>query len=727
MAGCSTGSGVILGVAVRTRAPLNVHILFHPASTEARSLATTLAEDWMGKPGLQGLRVPVFLGREDGTDLPSPVDPDLADHTLVVVLVDSLMTNRVTGQGAAWAEFVRDLCAAHPPGGQHHALPVALDGSAFEFDPDLDARHFLALNRVADPERRQARLSFTMAVRALHLLEGSLQEMAPSKAPIMLFVSHAKKDLDVDWQDPVRWTQDALKELPVREWFDAREIREGESFEVEIRSGVDRADAMLVFLTDAWASRPWCRTEALIAKEVGTPIVVVDALADGEPRSFPYGGNTRLLRWRPPLRPPEKPKALLDWQRRSRTEGERMIAAGVREALRCVHAKCRLEGLAEPGDVVLDVAPEAARTCWEPPGATFLYPDPPLGREEQKLLSRIWPKTRFETPMMRLAQRRPGGASDQGLGLAVSVSESPNLAKHGLTAAHQRLLTDEIHLYLMLAGLQIVYGGKLEPEKLDDPDNFTLRLFQLARGYSGLAADAGATLAPVRNVAPWPLWTLYDHKVGTVFGRLAELEKVPCPDLGVTKEDLGTLPNGFVPPNGPLQVYAWARALTHMRERVTASTVARLCVGGRIEGYKGRLPGLVEEPLLSLRARKPLFLVGALGGCTELVIDLLEQRPRIEMTEAQAAANVQWHNEIRQLYERYGGEPANRDEVAEELMTYGRNGPAAALFNGLDDEENRELFATSDPHRIATLVLTGLERLGHTNGLSSPPIGSDAH
>ncbi|HEY4597337.1 MAG TPA: hypothetical protein VIJ02_13135, partial [Thermoanaerobaculia bacterium] len=315
-------------------------------------------------------------------------------------------------------------------------------------------------------------------------------------------------------------------------------------------------------------------------------------------------------------------------------------------------------------------------------------------------------------PMTRLARRRPAKGPGQALSLAVSVSESPDLARHGLTAAHQRLLTDEVHLYLMVAGLQIVYGGKLEPEKLDDPDNFTLRLFQLARGYSELAKDAGATLAPVRNVAPWPLWKLYDHNVAKVFGRLAQLERAPCPDLGLSEQELGAEPNGFVPPKSAPQVYAWARALTHMREQVTASTAARLCVGGRIERYQGRLPGLLEEPLLSLRARKPLFLVGALGGCTELVIDLLEQRARCEMTEAVAAANVPWHGEIRQLYERHGGEPPDREKVAGEIMTYGRNGPAAALHNGLDDEENRELFATPDPHRIAGLVLTGLERLG---------------
>jgi hypothetical protein len=148
-----------------------------------------------------------------------------------------------------------------------------------------------------------------------------------------------------------------------------------------------------------------------------------------------------------------------------------------------------------------------------------------------------------------------------------------------------------------------------------------------------------------------------------------------------------------------------------MRERVTESTAARLCIGGRILGYKGRYAGLVEEPLLSLRARKPLYLVGALGGCTDLVIDLLEQRPRPEMTEDFAAANVPGYAELRELYAGHGGQPPDFGALAEELRKLGADGPGEALANGLDNAENRELFTATDPHTIATLVLTGLERL----------------
>ncbi|MGH8564905.1 MAG: hypothetical protein ACREXW_12810 [Gammaproteobacteria bacterium] len=42
-----------------------------------------------------------------------------------------------------------------------------------------------------------------------------------------------------------------------------------------------------------------------------------------------------------------------------------------------------------------------------------------------------------------------------------------------------------------------------------------------------------------------------------------------------------------------------------------------------------------------------------------------------------------------------------------DIAVYGLMGLAAALNNGLDEAENRELIHCTDPQRIAALVLTG--------------------
>jgi hypothetical protein len=694
--------------------PLHIQLLFAVSSVEARAIANAIVKDWMSPPGVSGLRVPVFLTPEDGSGAPpAAVQLDDAEHTVVAVLVDADMVRRVGGHGAAWAKLVSGLVTAHPAGGRHHILLVALTGSAFDFDDSLEKRHFLPLDKETDTDRKRARVEFALAVRGLRLLRNAPAEKDEQQAPVTLFASHAKRDLDPDLTDPVRRTQDALRELPVREWFDAREIREGADFETEIRAGIERADAMLVFLTDAWATRPACRMEALAAKELATPVVVVDALDEGEIRRFPYGGNLRALRWRAPLRAPVEdatnPGGRKAWEAATKTEAERVIVAGIREALGRTHVRRRLEGLKQPGDIVLDVAPEAAWLAWQPADATFLYPDPPLGAEEQKLLELVRPGATFETPMKRFVRRRAGKSALLG----VSISETSELARAGLTETHELLITDEVHLYLLLSGLRIAYGGKLEPEKLDDPKNFTLRLFSLVRSYRDLARSAGAQgLQPILNTAPWPLWKQYDNRVSDVFGRIAELDPIECPPLPLTEDELSPQPNGFVPPVSAAQRYAWCRALTHMRDQVTQKAAARLSSGGKIEGYLGRMAGVLEESLLSLRAERPLFLAGGLGGCTELVIDLIEGRPRAEMTTAVASARVKEYEALAGLYTKHAGEFPTREALVAEFGAFGVRGPGAALRNGLDDAENRELFRSRDPIRIAELVLTGLERLG---------------
>lgn len=52
---------------------------------------------------------------------------------------------------------------------------------------------------------------------------------------------------------------------------------------------------------------------------------------------------------------------------------------------------------------------------------------------------------------------------------------------------------------------------------------------------------------------------------------------------------------------------------------------ARVVIGGRVEGYKGAMPGIAEEVLLSLKAGKPIFLVGGFGGCTRDLAETLGQ------------------------------------------------------------------------------------------------------
>jgi len=51
-----------------------------------------------------------------------------------------------------------------------------------------------------------------------------------------------------------------------------------------------------------------------------------------------------------------------------------------------------------------------------------------------------------------------------------------------------------------------------------------------------------------------------------------------------------------------------------MREQMADETDARVFLGGRIRGYSGGMPGLLEEMLLALDRKQPIFLIGGMGG-----------------------------------------------------------------------------------------------------------------
>jgi hypothetical protein len=66
-----------------------------------------------------------------------------------------------------------------------------------------------------------------------------------------------------------------------------------------------------------------------------------------------------------------------------------------------------------------------------------------------------------------------------------------------------------------------------------------------------------------------------------------------------------------------------ADALTAMRDRMAADCDARVLIAGRIHGGAGWLPGIAEEVLTTVRAGKPLLLLGRFGGCSKLLADWL--------------------------------------------------------------------------------------------------------
>ena len=263
-------------------------------------------------------------------------------------------------------------------------------------------------------------------------------------------------------------------------------------------------------------------------------------------------------------------------------------------------------------------------------------------------------------------------AVHQPMTVAISTSDSPDMAALGLGEGHLKEATAELAIQLLAAGKNLAYGGDLRAH------GFTQLLFQLVLRYTS-TADLQSTVRVTNHLA-WPV------HIRTPVDRIEALaaELRGAAELVLLQRD-GT-PMALNARRG-LRTYEptadeWLAGLTAMREFQRSSTDARVLLGGQVADYRGRMPGVAEEALVSLRASQPLFLIGGFGGCARDVAETLG------LVKPWARSRTGWPG--RQKFERWTGQNLN---------------------NGLSPEENEALARTPFIGQAVTLVLRGVHRL----------------
>lgn len=254
--------------------------------------------------------------------------------------------------------------------------------------------------------------------------------------------------------------------------------------------------------------------------------------------------------------------------------------------------------------------------------------------------------------------------------IAVSVSESSDLQRLGLSALHLQLTIAELSRAIVIAGGIVVYGGAIQ-------QGFTNIVLEETERY-GNAAGAFEHVVPYSEHATRNLkdLRLYADSLGvksTV--QLLDVDGVPRSVRDARTAD-----------DDPGKVDA-ATSLSAMRTHTTDIASARVVVGGKVSGFAGAMPGVAEEAAVTLRADKPLYVAGGFGGAATL-----------------AGAIV-----TPDLYRWLpSGMPAGLSPEVGRLVKSALTFPLGA--DGLTDEERALLAATHRPSDIATLVVLGLSR-----------------
>jgi len=265
--------------------------------------------------------------------------------------------------------------------------------------------------------------------------------------------------------------------------------------------------------------------------------------------------------------------------------------------------------------------------------------------------------------------------------VAISMSESPDMPILGLSDQHLRDAMAEIARHLLALGARLVYGGDLRTQ------GFTELLFELVARHRR-DADEGDERASVLSYLAWPVHiqkpaSELEQYAADLAGSAA-LVLLALDGRRLTPRERVTMPQAQ-----PTEA-EWEQGLTVMRAVVRAETHARIVLGGRVDHYKGAMPGIAEEALQSLEAKQPLFLMGGFGGCARDVAETLG------LIVPWGASRPTWPR--RPAFEAYSGGDLN---------------------NGLTAGENATLAQTLHVDQAITLILRGLLSLDQLNSQPS--------
>ncbi|MER9950379.1 hypothetical protein [Mesorhizobium sp. M0047] len=253
--------------------------------------------------------------------------------------------------------------------------------------------------------------------------------------------------------------------------------------------------------------------------------------------------------------------------------------------------------------------------------------------------------------------------------IAVSTSDSPDMAALGLQGEHLRDAMTEIARHTLALGASLVYGGDLRV------GGFSKLLFELAARHGRDTRKRGRHA--VTNYLAWPVHI--HQQAEQLVQASAELEgAAELRLLDLDGNAMGMNERRKLQPQQPSEPQ-WARGLATMRHRMIAETHARIILGGRVDKFRGNMPGIAEEALYSLEAKQPLYVMGGFGGCARDVAE--------EIGVLKKGVPRPWHGR-------------NRFRAFKKTD----------LNNGLSADENLVLASTPHVDQAIILILRGLTR-----------------
>lgn len=630
------------------------------------------------KPFSRGLNIPIFyFSSQNASEVPSESPHTLAKHNIIFVFTSVNTTGREN-----WREYVEAL----PISPSTNVVPIAIDKNGLGHKGALDSLNCIrAYDWPTDNKDIHAIVSLAHEIYRYGCLSVNPGDTGKSSS-ITIFLSHAKAG------DTGRLHSEEIKKFidntNMNRFFDSTEISPGFPFDREIERSVLKS-TLVAIESDAYSSRYWCQREILCAKKLNRPILVVNSLNDYEDRIFPAASNVPCVHVSPDS--PISQRDIL-----------RILSAAILESVRHCHSMHCLTYYQETGwigtDCELSARPpeirQALKVVKSGSQKKICYPEPPIYSDEADWHEHL--DIEAFTPLWNVSEK--DCFAKERIGISISDVHGDGFSSNHIHPDHLIRLAQDLARHLLARSATLIYGGDLRP------DGFTEFILDEA---AILKERIGGDLPKIENHLAWPLY-VSGPEIVSWRARYSQVMKT-VEHMIPSDVTAGIASDVFLPPNTPNNSYIWSRCLTEMREQSMASSTIRICAGGRLFGYKGKMPGVLEEIVLAVNLGKPLFLLGAFGGVVGNVCYVLLNKdvPEVLTEECQIHHNA-GYSDVQALAKAHENECDYRT-VAETIQKVNVSDLASRC--GLSEDEYVRVMGTPFIDECLHLIMKGLKNV----------------
>ena len=662
--------------------PLATHFVWHPddnIDSVIMSFRRYLTRD-IERPFSRELNIPTFLySSQKPKQAPFNKPNKLAEKDVIFLFLSSN-----TLMIPAWKEYIDSL----PNLDGYYIVPVAVEreGMGHTTSGRLEKLNCLRLFDWSDEFKTEYAILYLSHELYRFGLKTVDEKNLGVDSSIRLFLSHAKKgDTGLKHAEAIK---QFLDNSNMQRFFDTNEISPGFKFDKEIEEHV-KISTVIAIESDAYSSRYWCQREILSAKRERRPIILVNSLEEYEDRVFPATSNIPCVHI---TAEPLKEKDIL-----------RILIAALLETVRFEHAHKLLkyyqkqewidqnaEIFARPPEIqqIVDILKRKDKAK---DSLIICYPEPPLYKEETE-----WSDYFNITVSTPLWSSNENSKKNKSLRIGLSISDYQT---DGYETQYQHLdelkrFSQSLARHLLANKHTLIYGGDLRDE-----------------GFTQFILDEATVLRDrlqveqlfVENHLAWPLYTKIEN-----IKWYANYHTVVKPVSAKIPNDINNLINNtelFLPPNCPDNKYIWSRCLTEMREKSIKSSDIRIFAGGKCEGYLGKMPGVLEEFLIAVKEKKPVFLIGGLGGLTHKLCNSIQNNCLAdEFTEEWQISHNESYQDLQKIALEHN-KHADYEKIKSVIEHISINDLAQQV--GLTPEEYERLMTTPFIDEAIHLILKG--------------------